>query len=67
MGMDEATFIPDGAGEDEGWLMSYVYDSSLDTSSLMILDASDIGAGPAASVKLPTRVPHGFHGTWSAG
>jgi carotenoid cleavage dioxygenase len=29
-----------------------------------ILDATDIGAGPVATVHLPRRVPFGFHGSW---
>ena len=30
----------------------------------MILDASDFGASPVATVTLPQRVPFGFHGSW---
>jgi carotenoid cleavage oxygenase len=56
---DEAT-----AGEDEGWLMGYVYDRSTDTSDLVVLDAHDFGPDPVAVVKLPRRVPAGFHGNW---
>ena len=63
----EFVFVPaDDAksGEDEGWLMGYVYDRSTDTSDLVILDAHDFGADPVATVKLPRRVPAGFHGNW---
>lgn len=64
--LDEALFVPDGDGEDEGWLLSYSYNKASEQSDLLIFDASDIAAGPAARVQLPTRVPHGFHGTFSA-
>jgi carotenoid cleavage oxygenase len=63
----EFAFLPaDDAtsGEDEGWLMGYVYDRSTDTSDLVVLDAHDFGADPVATVKLPRRVPAGFHGNW---
>jgi len=52
------------AGEDEGWAMGYVYDSTTDSSDLVILDASNIGAKPVARIHLPQRVPFGFHGSW---
>jgi agmatinase len=32
--------------------------------ALLILDAHDFGADPVATVKLPRRVPAGFHGNW---
>lgn len=63
---DEAYFVPasDGAGEDEGYLMTYVYDYSRDRSDLVLLDASALESAPIARVKLPFRVPFGFHGVW---
>ncbi len=67
----EAVFVPadaetvrDTAREDAGWLMGFIYDKPTDTSSLVVLDASDIAADPVASVTLPRRVPFGFHGSW---
>lgn len=54
----------DDAGEDEGWLMGYVYDGARGASDLVILDAHDFGAEPVAAVHLPARVPQGFHGNW---
>jgi carotenoid cleavage dioxygenase-like enzyme len=54
----------DSAGEDEGWVMGFVYDSTNDSSDLLILDASNIEAEPVAKIHLPQRVPFGFHGSW---
>lgn len=58
----EAVFVPaEGArAEDEGWLLSIVTRGS--ASELLVLDAADLS--PAASVRLPRRVPAGFHGSW---
>ncbi|MET0324722.1 MAG: carotenoid oxygenase family protein [Ilumatobacteraceae bacterium] len=52
------------AAEDDGWLMSLVYDAAVDRSDLVVLSAADPFAGPVATVELPGRVPMGFHGNW---
>ncbi|MBA0127745.1 carotenoid oxygenase family protein [Haloechinothrix sp. YIM 98757] len=52
---------PDAA-EDDGVLMGFVYDAPNDTSDLVLLDAGSLDT--VASIHLPTRVPHGFHGNW---
>lgn len=52
---------PDAA-EDDGVLMGYVYDRTTDRSELAILDAATLE--DVATVKLPHRVPSGFHGNW---
>ena len=61
----EASFAPaDDRPGGPGWLMTYVYDESTDTSDLVILDADELGAAPVATIHLPRRVPYGFHGNW---
>ncbi len=55
---------PDGSGEDDGWLLSFVHDATTDLSDLVVLDARDPAAGPVAAVHMPRRVPFGFHGSW---
>ena len=35
-------------------------------SDLVVLEARDVARGPVCSVRLPQRVPFGFHGTWLA-
>lgn len=64
----EAIFAanPDGDREDDGWLLSYVYDAASDRSDVVILPAEDPSAGPVATVHLPRRAPFGFHGSWLA-
>ncbi|MHA3018969.1 carotenoid oxygenase family protein [Mycobacterium sp. BMJ-28] len=65
-GAGEAVFVPGPgpADEDNGWYLGYVYDPDRDGSDLVIVDASDFGAGPVARIALPQRVPYGFHGNW---
>jgi carotenoid cleavage dioxygenase len=62
----EGVFVPRGpdAGEDDGWVMSIVYDGESDTSDLVLIDAQDFTGPEVASVRLPQRVPVGFHGNW---
>jgi carotenoid cleavage dioxygenase len=62
----EGVFVPASAsaGEDEGWVLAYVYDASRDGSELVILDAARFAAPPVARIRLPQRVPFGFHGAW---
>jgi carotenoid cleavage dioxygenase len=55
---------PGSDGEDEGWLMAFVHDEATNKSAFTVLDATDVAAGPIASVETPQRVPYGFHATW---
>ena len=62
----EPVFVPrEGAtAEDDGYLITYVYDPGKDKSDLVILDAQDMSRPALATVHLPARVPYGFHGSW---
>lgn len=63
---DEAVFAadPSASGEEDGWLLTMVFDAARRGSEVAILDASDLRAGPVARIRLPRRVPFGFHGEW---
>jgi carotenoid cleavage dioxygenase len=60
----EPLFVPDGPGEADGWVLVFVYDKAEGTSHLALFDATAVAAGPVARVRLPRRVPFGFHGCW---
>ncbi len=55
---------PDGRADDEGWVITVVYDAARDASDVIILDASSMASRPEAVIHLPARVPFGFHGSW---
>ena len=65
-GASEAVFVPSGpvSAEDDGWVLSLVYDADRDASDLLVLNAADFTGPPQAIVHLPQRVPFGFHGNW---
>lgn len=58
----EATFVParDARTDDDGWLLSLVYDAKAHRSSLSVVDARGLDA-EIARVELPFHIPHGFH------
>jgi carotenoid cleavage dioxygenase len=62
----EGVFVPASrrAGEDEGFVLAFVHDAGRDGSDLVILDAGSFAGPPVARVRLPQRVPFGFHGAW---
>ncbi|MCD8489474.1 MAG: carotenoid oxygenase family protein [Desertifilum sp.] len=62
----EGVFVPKpgATAEDEGWLMTFVYDETQQTSELVIVDAQAMTDSAIARIQIPQRVPYGFHGTW---
>jgi carotenoid cleavage dioxygenase len=63
---DEPIFVPRSASapEGDGHVIALVYRAETNTSELLILDAQDIAGEPAAVLKMPRRVPAGFHGNF---
>lgn len=61
----EAVFAsdPDGTEERDGWVITYEMDLNTRDTDLLILDGHDIST-EVARVRLPRRVPPGFHGNW---
>ena len=72
----ECRFVPrnNGSSEDDGWILSYVFDESSQLNSygectanakseLWIIDAMNM-KDVVARIYLPQRVPYGLHGNW---
>ena len=62
----EPVFVarPGGSDEDDGWLVTFVHDDNDQSAEFAVIDARDFARGYVARVKLPQRVPFGFHGNW---
>lgn len=53
---------PNSEREDDGYILSFVHDEKAWKSELQIVNAMTLEL--EATVKLPSRVPYGFHGTF---
>lgn len=60
----EFVHVPYGPAERDGWLMGLISHHAANESALVILDAQDFTGAEVARVKIPTRIPPGFHGNW---
>ncbi|KAJ0236848.1 9-cis-epoxycarotenoid dioxygenase NCED2 [Hirschfeldia incana] len=63
----EPFFLPSGdvdggENEDDGYIFCHVHDEEKETSVLRIINSVDLKL--EATIKLPSRVPYGFHGTF---
>jgi carotenoid cleavage dioxygenase-like enzyme len=62
----EPTFIPHPykGSETDGVIVAFVYDQNINKSKLIVIEPLNFDKAPLAVVKLPFRVPNGFHGAW---
>jgi carotenoid cleavage dioxygenase len=65
LGLSEFAFAPGGPGEDEGWLVGFAFDKARNGSDFIVIDAQDLSE--VARVRMPRRIPYGFHGNWFEG
>ena len=65
-GAGEPVFVarPGSNVEDDGWVVTFVHDGNDDSAEFVVLDAQNFDRGYVARVRLPQRVPFGFHGNW---
>lgn len=64
----EAVFAPrsGSATEDDGWLLTQVYDANRHETYFAVLDAGHVADGPIATAHLDQHIPLSFHGQWAA-
>ncbi len=66
--VSEPIFVPrpDTNQEDDGWVLTLVYDASKHRSDVVILDGRDLNQSPVARLHLKHHIPYGLHGSWTA-
>jgi carotenoid cleavage dioxygenase-like enzyme len=63
----EPVFAPGGPSEEDGWLLAVRFEAERDASDVLVIDAADFSGPPRARIRLPVRIPVGFHGSWLPG
>ncbi len=65
--ISEPIFVerPNATDEDDGWVITLVYDSTHHRSDVVILDARDLNQEPLARLHLKHHVPYGLHGSFT--
>jgi carotenoid cleavage dioxygenase-like enzyme len=67
---NEAPFAPrvGAIDEDDGYVVTFVADANeKSTGEVIVLDARNFSSEPLARIRIPQRVPTGFHSTWIPG
>ncbi|WP_353931159.1 carotenoid oxygenase family protein [Okeanomitos corallinicola TIOX110] len=64
----EPIFIPrpNSEKEDEGWVITLVYDAEHHRTDVVILDAQNIQQGAIAKLHLKHHIPYGLHGSFTS-
>lgn len=65
--VSEPIFVPrpNATTEDDGWVLTLVYDAGYHRSDVVILDGRDLNQGPIARLHLKHHIPYGLHGNWT--
>lgn len=65
-GVGEPLFVhrSANAAEDDGYVLVLNYNQARDASAFFVLDARNLTGEPLAEIRVPHRVPYGFHGNW---
>lgn len=66
--LGEPVFVPRpglNREEDDGWVITQLYDCKRHETQFVVLDARNLGHGPVARAKLAHHTPYGFHGTFT--
>jgi len=56
---------PSSGDEDDGYVLSVLWNGRDKISQLVVFDAKNIRQGPISRLDIPTNIPHGLHGFWA--
>jgi all-trans-8'-apo-beta-carotenal 15,15'-oxygenase len=54
------------SNDDDGYILSVLFNGKTEQSELVIIQATNIAAGPVARIPLGVGLPHGLHGCWTS-
>lgn len=61
----EPVYVPKrGTALPAGWILTVVYNGDHHQSELWVYDSDRFTADPICRLRLPSVIPHSFHGTW---
>ncbi len=67
--ISEPIFVPcdrnNNSTEDDGWVLTLIFDAEHNRSDLVVLDAQNINGKPLATLHLKHHVPYGLHGSFT--
>ena len=67
--ISEPIFVPrdrnNNSTEDDGWVLTLIFDAAHNRSDLVVLDAQNITGKPLATLHLKHHVPYGLHGSFT--
>lgn len=58
-------FAPKAALQDEGYLLTVMFDGKAEQSELLVFDSSAVSAGPICRIPMGVGIPHGLHGCFT--
>jgi all-trans-8'-apo-beta-carotenal 15,15'-oxygenase len=61
----EPLFVPTGEGEDDGVVLTMIFDAARQRTAIVGLDARDVAARPLFTARLRHHVPYALHGSFS--
>lgn len=51
--------------EDGGYVIAFMWNTELRRQELQVFDARSLDKGPVARIRIPRRIPSGFHACWA--
>lgn len=60
----EPIYVQDAENINQAWVITVVYDGNINNSEVWVFNADRLDEEPVCKLRLPSVIPHSFHGTW---
>ncbi|MGI2905027.1 carotenoid oxygenase family protein [Tolypothrix sp. VBCCA 56010] len=60
----EPIYVEDAENPNQAWVITVVYDGNINNSEVWVFNADRLDEEPICKLRLPSVIPHSFHGTW---